>query len=211
MTYRFDHLHRMSLGRAIRAARQAKRLSQEELGEVVGKGQTTISSWERDRTSPDRSDAVKLISKLGMTIEQFSNILLLHTGPNFLEVPVLSWVSAGRVSDVGSLEAASADETVAIADLPGGEYFITEVMGDSMDRVSPEGSRIIVNVSDRRLIPGKAYIFSLRGETTYKFYQRDPVQRLEPFSTNPANRTIYLAEDGWSVVGRVFRSWIDLR
>jgi SOS-response transcriptional repressor LexA len=211
MTYRFAHFDRMSLGRAIRAAREAKRISQHELGEIVGKGQTTISSWERDRTSPDRADAVKLISKLGMTIEQFSNILLLQAGPSFVEVPVLSWVSAGRVSDVGSLEVASADETVALSDLPAGEYFITEVVGDSMDRVSPEGSRVVVNVSDKRLIPGKAYIFSLRGETTYKFYQRDPIQRLEPFSTNPSNRTIYLGEEGWSVVGRVFRSWIDLR
>ena len=64
--------------------------------------------------------------------------------------------------------------------------------GDSMDRVAPEGARIFVNASEKQLVPGGFYLFSLRGETTFKRYYDDPVSRLEPFSWNPMNRPVFL-------------------
>ncbi|WP_212611902.1 S24 family peptidase [Sphingomonas baiyangensis] len=130
--------------------------------------------------------------------------------PSLVEVPVISWVSAGQISDVGQVEDISELERITVEGLGPGQFVATDVRGDSMDRVSPEGSRIIFNVHDRDPIAGGYYVFSLRGETTYKRYYDQPVQRLEPYSTNPANRPIYLMEDGWSVVGRVVRSLIDL-
>jgi SOS-response transcriptional repressor LexA len=63
-----------------------------------------------------------------------------------IEVPVIGWVSAGTVADVGDLE--EVDRLVA-GSLPPGQYFATEVVGDSVDRVAPEGARIIVNAADR--------------------------------------------------------------
>lgn len=124
------------------------------------------------------------------------------------KVPVISWVAAGNLSDPGV-----ADETVGeiiVGDLPMGDYFATEVRGDSMDRISPNGSRIIVNAADKLILPGRAYLFSLRGETTYKLYERDPVERLEPYSTNPNHRAIYLNGGKWDVIGRVVRTYYDL-
>lgn len=182
------------------------------LGEAVGKAQNTIWSWEVGRTEPTRADVVRIASKLKIPLAELEDVLV-ESPPAFVvrQIPLLSWVSAGQVADLGALEEASAAERIAVADLPPGDYFATDVRGDSMDRVSPDGSRIIVNFADKRLVAGKAYIFSLRGETTYKFYQPNPVPRLEPFSTNPSHRTIFLDErDSWDVVGRVWRSYIDL-
>lgn len=206
------HLHFMSLGKRIAAARVARGWSQAALADAVGKSKSAIWSWESDRTEPTRADVVRIASRLQIPLVQLEDVLLDPRDDFDVRlVPLLSWVSAGQVSEVGSLEAAIAEHQIAVADLPPGEWFVTEVRGDSMDRVSPEGSRILVNVSDKRLIAGKPYIFSLRGETTYKYYQSSPVPRLEPHSTNPANRTIFLEERGaWSVVGRVWRSYIDL-
>ena len=125
------------------------------------------------------------------------------------EVPLIAWVSAGRIADIGQLTAA--DDTVLVGDLPDGEYFATNVVGDSMDRISPEGSTIIVRANEADPRPGRLYVFSLRGEATYKRFEADPVPRLEPVSTNPANKTIYLTNDkNWTVVGRVVRSILDL-
>ena len=126
------------------------------------------------------------------------------------EVPVISWVSAGRLSDIGQLAEVDDGDRLVVGDLPSGDYFATDVRGDSMDRVSPEGSRIIVNAADRTPKPGGYYVFSVRGDTTFKRYQKKPVERLEPFSTNPANQIIFLGDDEWSVIGRVVRSFIDL-
>ena len=206
------HCLRVSLGQRIRAARQAKGYSQLQAADVLGVHQTTLSSWERGRTEPTRGDVVRMASKLSIPLVELEDVLLDNAkGPMLREVPVLSWVQAGQLADVGALEAASADEMIAIADLPPGEWFATDVRGDSMDRISPDGSRILVNVRDKRLAPGKAFVFSVRGETTYKLYQPEPVPRLEPYSTNPMNKTIFLDKRGtWYVVGRVFRSYIDL-
>lgn len=127
------------------------------------------------------------------------------------EVPVIGWVQAGELRDASAIHDLAEVDHATVEGLGPGEWFATDVRGDSMDRVSPEGSRIFVNAADRTPISGGYYLFSHRGETTYKRYFDDPVQRLEPYSTNPVNRTIFLNGDAdWSVVGRVFRSVIDL-
>lgn len=124
-----------------------------------------------------------------------------------IEVPVIGWVSAGDVSDVGQLEEV---DRIVVGNLPPGEYFATEVVGDSMDRVAPEGAYIIVNAADRNPRDGNIYIFSHRGEVTVKRYRSKPVRRLEPFSTNPNHEPIFIGERGWRCVGRVVRSVIYL-
>lgn len=203
----------MGIGERIKAAREARGESQGGLGQAVGKGQTTISSWERGRTEPTREDVARIAAYLRMTIAELEGIEGdAPSSSRIREIPVLSWVSAGRLEEVADLNALARNlQTMPVADLPGGEYFATLVRGDSMDRISPEGSRIIVNASDRDPRPGRYYLFSLRGEATYKRYESDPVVRLEPYSTNPANRIIYpKADRDWSVIGRVVRSYIDL-
>jgi SOS-response transcriptional repressor LexA len=128
-----------------------------------------------------------------------------------IEVPVIGWVQAGELADASAIHDIPDLERVTTDGLGPGEWFATDVRGDSMDRVSPEGSRIFVNGADRRLVGGGYYLFSLRGETTYKRFYDDPIPRLEPYSTNPSNRPIYLKNDkDWLVVGRVYRSVIDL-
>lgn len=180
---------------------------------AIGSKQTTISSWERDRTTPTRADVAKIANYLRVPATELEG-LETEAPPvaRVREVPVLSWVSAGRLSEVSDIAALPRNlETISVSDLPGGEYFATVVRGDSMDRISPEGSKIIVNASDRDPRPGRYYLFSLRGEATYKRYENDPVVRLEPYSTNPLNKIIYpKADKDWMVIGRVVRSYIDL-
>lgn len=81
-----------------------------------------------------------------------------------------------------------------------------------MDRLSPDGSVIIVNQADRTLIAGRAYVISRRGEATFKLWRADP-PRFAPYSTNPMHEPIFVkskeaAQD--MVVGRVKRTVLDL-
>jgi SOS-response transcriptional repressor LexA len=125
------------------------------------------------------------------------------------QVPLLSWVSAGKLVDTGEPTPVADLPLLAFADLGRGDYFALKVAGDSMDRVSPDGSIIIVDRADRERVAGRFYVFARRGEATYKRWRRDP-PRLEPFSTNPANEPIFVSEDGFEVVGRVRRTVLDL-
>lgn len=200
----------MTLGSRIAAARQQRGWSQKKLGDAVNKSAGTIWSWESGRTEPTRQDIQNVAVKLGIPLGQIEDFGHELRAFGIIQVPLISWVSAGLASETGDANG-PASEFLSVGDLPPGDYFATDVRGDSMDRVSPEGSRIIVNAGEKSLISGRFYVFSRHGETTYKVFQGDPVRRLEPYSTNPANKTIFIVDSDWVVIGRVVRSYIDFR
>lgn len=123
-------------------------------------------------------------------------------------VPVIAWVAAGSLGAVTS-QIPEGTETIEISGLEPGDYFATRVSGDSMDRLSPPGSLILVNRAEREAIRGRRYIFSHRGETTYKRFESNP-RRLVPESTNPMHEPIFPnSEEEWSVIGRVRMTIFD--
>lgn len=133
--------------------------------------------------------------------------------PRRAVMPLISWVSAGRLADVPQPLMEKDARKYDCSDLPPGDYFALKVRGDSMDRVSPEGSIIIVNRADATLVSGRAYVFSVGGEVTYKRWRPRP-PRLEPYSTNPMNEPIFIDRSDKSkelvVLGRVCRTVLDL-
>jgi transcriptional regulator with XRE-family HTH domain len=201
----------MHIGERIRQARTARGPSQGDVAERIGVGQTTVSSWEKGRTEPSREMVQKIADFLRMPIAELEGVAPEGERRPYREIPIISWVSAGQLKDPGQLAPGRYAKHMLVDDLPGGEYVATDVRGDSMDRISPEGSRIIIDINDREPKPGKFYVFSLRGETTFKRFRSEPVIRFEPFSTNPANEPIFpKADRDWQVVGRVVRSYLNL-
>lgn len=132
---------------------------------------------------------------------------------DLVRVPLLSWVSAGKLrGDLAQPIPVADVPLLAFSDLGRGDFFALKVEGDSMDRLSPDGSVIIVNRLDKTLIRGKPYVFAVRGKATYKLWESsDDVHRLEPYSFNPAHKAIFPKRDGdMEVVGRVRRTMFDL-
>ena len=125
-------------------------------------------------------------------------------------IPVISWVAAGELRDMPDLEFHHPVDTVTASDLPPGEWCATTVRGTSMDRMAPEGATIIFNVADKVLLRGRPYLFSNRGEATFKLWEPDPVPHLVPYSTDPVHKPIFVGgDDSWYVIGRVRRSIYD--
>lgn len=123
-------------------------------------------------------------------------------------IPIIAWVAAGSLADVTS-QIPEGTETIEISGLEPGDYFATRVSGDSMDRLSPPGSLILVNRAEREAIRGRRFIFSRRGETTYKRFESNP-RRLVPESTNPMHEPIFPnSEEEWTVIGRVRMTIFD--
>lgn len=130
--------------------------------------------------------------------------------PKLTMVPLLDRVTAGRLKSPSSQIPVEDVPLLAFADLGRGEFFALTVEGDSMDRYSPEGSTIIVNKADRHLLNGRCYVFSLKGETTYKMWQGGENPHLAPYSTNPANKPLFFKKSDIEVIGRVKRTSLDL-
>lgn len=116
------------------------------------------------------------------------------------ELPVIGRVSAGEWRDAlgGATETMICpDERIADA------AFVIEVDGDSMDKIVPNGGRIVVDPTDLDLVEGKAYVVrNGGGETTFKLFMANPA-RLEPCSNNPGHCAIFPGQDQFQIIGRV--------
>ena len=77
-----------------------------------------------------------------------------------------------------------------------------------MDRIAPDGSTVVINISDRELRPRSFYVFRQSDSATFKRYMECPA-RLEPFSTNPTHEAIAIDND-IDVIGRAVRVITDL-
>ena len=61
----------MTLGKQIRMLRTEKGLTQAELGEILGKGGSTVRMWELDKSSPDRKALYKICEVFSVTPDYF--------------------------------------------------------------------------------------------------------------------------------------------
>lgn len=117
-----------------------------------------------------------------------------------IEVPLLATVSAGRLQrdDIASEQIGK----VIVGQLPAGDWIALKVTGDSMDRISPEESIIVINRADKKLVPNACYVISDEdGQASYKRYRPNP-DRFEPVSTNTKHEPIF-PDHTPTIVGRV--------
>jgi SOS-response transcriptional repressor LexA len=136
-----------------------------------------------------------------------------RAAPKIALVPLLDTVTAGKLASPSSQIPVEEVPLLAFADLGRGEFFALRVEGDSMDRISPEGSTIVVNRLDKTLIGGRSYVFAERGQTTFKRWQPGQpgfTPYLEPYSTNEAHKPIFFKKRDLEVIGRVKRTVLDL-
>ena len=108
----------MGIGERIARARNAAGWSQAKLGEEVGAGQTTISSWERARTEPTREDVQRIAAVLNVDVAELElapdpAAPTIHRHPARM-VPLVGYVGAGAQAHYY----ASADEGLGEVDGP---------------------------------------------------------------------------------------------
>ena len=123
------------------------------------------------------------------------------------EVPVIAWISAGALARDDLTDIAIGSEVVG--GLPAGDWIALRVQGDSMDRISPPESIIIVNRNDRSLVANACYVIAdQEGNATYKRYRPSP-DGFEPVSTNPTHEPIF-PDNEPLIVGRVRRTILHM-
>jgi SOS-response transcriptional repressor LexA len=203
-----------AFGLRVEKRRLTLKMSQEALAQLVGMKQQGINSIEKGEVARPR-----LLNEIARTLKTSEEWLLWKKGPevvesampaDYREVPLLSWVSAGRLAEATAPLPVQDVPLLAFADLGRGDFFALKVQGDSMDRISPDGSIVVIDRADRQLVSGRFYVFSLKGDATYKMWRPDP-PRLAPFSTNPMNEPHFVkGKRDFAVVGRVKRTVLDL-
>lgn len=169
-------------------------------GIASGYGKDLIRDWRRSKGLP-RLDSLMSLAPILKTTPDWLAFGTPNSTQRDYRVPVVSWVAASAFAESPEALHPGDHPMIFVPDLGEGRYIALEVKGDSMDRVAPEGSTIIVSLDDQTLIHRKFYIFVRENEATFKRYMTEP-ERIEPFSYNSAHEAIPISENT-EVLGRV--------
>lgn len=198
----------MNIASNLKRLRRESGLTQTQLAEQSGVSQQLISQIERG-VNLSTKELPALARALGVPVHEIDQSYSLPTSPAVAErVPLVSWVSAGHLLEQSAVMPPDVEQWLNVGDLPSGNWIALRVEGDSMDRVAPDGSAILVDRNESSVLDGKFYVFALDGTATFKRFRKDP-DRLQPFSTNPDHASIPVS-DGLHVFGRVRKVITDL-
>lgn len=187
----------------LRSIRTAKKLSQQKLADLVGTSAPQINRLEKSRRKLTVEWLERIAPHLGC--EPYELVWNMHD-----EVPLVSWVQAGSMTETadpylpGDPEAPKFKAT----GIPHELCIALKVQGESMNRIAPNGSVIIVDLKKRDLLPGRYYVVRDNDEATFKKYESDPVPLLVPDSTGDFPKIA--PGPGHEVVGRVIKVVMDL-
>jgi SOS-response transcriptional repressor LexA len=184
----------------IKELRKKRGWSQDVLGSMIGTSNQQIGYLERGERRLSDPWISKLADAFGISAGELFN----DSGN---EVAHVSWVQAGAFAETADPYVPEGTPMIAVAGLKHPNHIALTVAGDSMNKIAPEGSIIIVDFTDRELRPGKDYVFRDGGTATFKRWRAEPA-RLEPFST--VDHDTIFPDGDVEVVGRVVKVIVDL-
>lgn len=179
----------MTLGEVIKSARMAARLSQEQLGSLIGVSGQSVGQWESGKTTPTGANALRLIDTLGIDPRE---LLGAELGGVVLQ-PRVAHASAplyGRIAAGEPVASLPVEDTYwvppdVLAAHP--RAFYLRVEGESMNRRYPDGCLALVD-PDAEVASGDVAAVNVNGydATIKRVLLGSNSITLAPDSTDPA-------------------------
>ena len=182
-----------------------------QLSELTGITKSKISSYMSGRFKA-KQDGVYLIAKalniseawlMGFDVPM-ERVVPQIPVEEILQIPVYGKISAGQPLEM--VENIIDYTYITATEAKKGSFFALEVNGDSMDRIIPNGSRVVVRKQEE-LENGEIGVIVVNGyDATIKRYERDEnMVFLYPESNNPEHRVqkYNLKETPISILGKV--------
>ncbi len=193
----------------LKEMRNAKKVSQEKLANLLGISQQAVGKWEQGKSTPDPTAVGRIAEFFGVSSDFLLGLSDLRrpaasvagVGYDPVSIPIIGSVRAGYgalayVDDCGSAVAHVRDPA---------NYFYLMVRGDSMEPKISEGDLALVR-RQSDVESGQLAVVIVNGEegTLKKVIKRDGAVILQPF--NPAYPAqIFMGEDldNLQIVGQV--------
>lgn len=189
----------------IRQIRQSQGLTLEELSGMLDNEATpsTVAKLERSQISLTLDRIVDFARALNVP----PMAIIDETTSQMRAVPIAGSIAAGNWREaVHDPQGYAAVHSEGI----GENAFALRVVGDSMDKIVPEGGIIVVDPDQLDLSNRCVYaVQNGSGETTFKQFRSSP-PTLEPCSTNSAHTPIAIGREPFVVLGRVVHVGFDL-
>jgi len=207
-----------TLGENLKKLRKAKKMTQKDLAQKSGVKQSVISELETG-IAKSTGSILELASALGITAEELRKGVIEGFDNNVVPItskliPVLSWVQAGSMTSVESIDPLEIAEWLPplSADDPDGCFYL-KVVGISNYPTYMEGDCILVNpkfqVCD--LISGDLIVVRNNTDATFKKFviESDERQYLQALNPN-FHPNIIEFEEGMELVGLVIDAFRPL-
>jgi transcriptional regulator with XRE-family HTH domain len=165
-----------------------------------GISRNAVSLWESGANNPSTANLLRLHEILNIDIaEAFAEV----ARPDIIAVPIVSWVSAGRLVDSEPVDSWAELPTITAVGLDPGDWIALYVEGTSMNLVAPPGAIIFINRREKMLVPGGDYVFLSDDGAAFKRYRNNP-PRFVPYSNDP-NHIDLFPSGQIKVIGRCHR------
>lgn len=155
----------------LKEARKAKRLTQKEVSELIGIGQSGYSYWESGRTKIDNISLGKLAALFEVSVDY---LLGNDEAPakKGIRIPVLGDVAAGIPID--AIENVIDYEEIDAALAATGEFFGLRIKGSSMEPRIREGDVVIVRKQEDAQTGETAVVLVNGDSATVKRIKKEP-------------------------------------
>lgn len=180
----------MSIGENIRRIREQHELTQEEFGAIAGVSSMAVSQWENDRAVPRMGAVQRIADHFRINMGEVIDDRPAPSPASFSEVPVYGRIAAGT-----PIEMLEADEMhgvpTSVRDAHPG-CFLLQVVGESMNRILPDGCLALVEPCDRVTRQGKPHAVTVNGfdATIKRVYVLENGYELVPDSTDPTFKPV---------------------
>lgn len=148
-------MEKTTIGQRIRALRRSKKLTQVQLAKIAGVSSPAVTEWEKDSYLPKAGSLEAMANHFGVTTEYIltgkgdpsatqkeqSNVVPM--APRM--APVLSWVQAGTMTNVESVDMSQVEEWLPLPDSDCEKCFYLKVQGISNNPDFLEGDYILVD------------------------------------------------------------------
>lgn len=144
-----------TIGQRIRALRRSKKLTQAQLAKIAGVSSPAVTEWEKDGYLPKAASLEAIANRLGVTTEYILTgkgdpDAMQKEQPNIVPVsprmaPVLSWVQAGTMTNVETVDMSQVEEWLPLPDGDCEKCFYLKVQGLSNYPEFHEGDYILVD------------------------------------------------------------------
>jgi repressor LexA len=211
----------MNFTERLKNLRTEKKLSQLDMGNLLGISQVGISHYESGNRQPDLDTLNRISDFFNVSIDyllgktDIRNLDLpkgAYVAENTKRLPVLGVVRAGEplFAEQNIIGYANIDVNL----IPSGECFYLKVVGDSMNLSHIVEGQLIMIRSQEEVENGEIALILVNGEdaTIKKFYKTDNMVTLMPHSSNPTYqpRMIDLKSTSVKVIGKVVGIFISL-
>ncbi|MFW1971060.1 LexA family protein [Acinetobacter bereziniae] len=167
---------KLGLGNAIKTLRMKKKMSQETLGNILEVDKGNVSRYESGKQVPDLNRLEKIANTFDISLSQLFEFAETNEEPNLAPLrkhnllPVLTWVQAGIMTNVESVNPLDIEEWLPAPEDGCEDCFYLKVKGVSNEPAFREGDYILVDptVCYEDMQSGDMIVVSKNNDATFK-------------------------------------------